>query len=261
MKNLNFILIALMVFISSAVFAQTDNFNYQAALRDASGDILQNQSVSIVFSIRKGSASGTEVYAESHSATTNDQGLVNLSIGSGTLASGSFSAIDWSSSSHFLKVTVNGTDMGASKFLSVPYANYAKSAGSSSCCGFRASDNATQQIIPAASQTKINYTTEKYDDGGNYNSSNSTYTAPSDGLYHFDCSIGLDNTEYKYLYLSVNGLSQVTLAENRNGYYQLSLDLMLNAGDEVAVGAYVFTSPSTVIWNGTGSNFSGHKVY
>ena len=129
MKHLNFLFLVLMLIVSSALVAQTDNFNYQAAIRDASGEVMQNDNVTIVFSIRSNSASGTEVYTETHNATTNDQGLVNLSIGSGTVGTGNFAAIDWSSNSHFLNVEVNGTDMGTLEFKSVPYANYAQTAG------------------------------------------------------------------------------------------------------------------------------------
>lgn len=128
MKKLNLILTAMILFVSTSVFAQSDKFNYQAAIRDASGEIMQNESVTIAFSIKSGSASGTEVYAETHSATTNDQGLVNLAIGSGTATSGTFSAIDWSTNSHFLNLKIDGTDMGTSEFNSVPYANYAQEA-------------------------------------------------------------------------------------------------------------------------------------
>lgn len=129
MKKLNFFLTAMILFVSTSIFAQSDKFNYQAAIRDASGEIMQNESVTIAFSIKSGSASGTEVYAETHSATTNDQGLVNLTIGSGTATSGTFSTIDWSANNHFLNVKIDGTDMGTSEFQSVPYANYAETAG------------------------------------------------------------------------------------------------------------------------------------
>lgn len=129
MKKLNLILTAMILFLSTSVYAQSDKFNYQAAIRDASGEIIQNESVSISFSIKAGSASGTEIYAETHSATTNNQGLVNLSIGSGTASAGTFSTINWSANAHFLNVNLDGTDMETSEFKSVPYANYAQTAG------------------------------------------------------------------------------------------------------------------------------------
>ena len=129
MKKLNLILLAVMLFVSSALVAQTDNFNYQAAVRDANGEVLQNENVNIQFSIRQASASGTEVYAETHNVSTNDQGLVNLSIGGGTATVGTFSTINWSTNSHFINVKVDGVDMGTSELKSVPYANYAQNAG------------------------------------------------------------------------------------------------------------------------------------
>ena len=77
------------------------------------------------------------VYEESHSATTSQIGLVNLSIGEGTVMSGSFSTIDWGNHNYFIEVAVdiNGGSnyivMGSTQLRSVPYALYAENSGSS----------------------------------------------------------------------------------------------------------------------------------
>ena len=82
----------------------------------------------------QGSATGTQVYSENHSVTTNDFGLVNLQIGQGTILSGDFSTIDWGNDSYFLNIQIDQgsgfVDMGTQQFISVPYAMYAKTAGS-----------------------------------------------------------------------------------------------------------------------------------
>ncbi|MBN1820769.1 MAG: hypothetical protein JW833_08630, partial [Prolixibacteraceae bacterium] len=50
--------------ISLTVLSQTpQSFNYQAVLRDASGQVLANQQVEISISILQGSASGFEVFS------------------------------------------------------------------------------------------------------------------------------------------------------------------------------------------------------
>jgi hypothetical protein len=85
---------------------------------------MANSTASIQLIILQGSATGTEVYNETHSVTTNELGLVSLALGS--KSPGSFSDIDWSTGSYFLKVVVNGTEMGTSQLLSVPYALFAE---------------------------------------------------------------------------------------------------------------------------------------
>jgi carbonic anhydrase/acetyltransferase-like protein (isoleucine patch superfamily) len=106
--------------------AQSPNsFKYQAILRDGNGNIKASASANLRIDILQGSASGTIIYAETFAAQTNAFGLVNLEIGKGTIVSGNFSAIDWSAGPYFVKVSVDGTEMGTSQLLSVPYAMYA----------------------------------------------------------------------------------------------------------------------------------------
>ena len=76
----------------------------------------------------------TAVYVETHTETTNENGLVILEIGGGNAVDGTFSGIDWSTGMYFLKAETDltgGTDYtitGLSQLLSVPYALYSKSA-------------------------------------------------------------------------------------------------------------------------------------
>jgi hypothetical protein len=119
------------VLFTVILFSQPSLFKYQAVLRDASGNLQTNKSVIIIASILHDSISGSSVYSESHNATTNAYGLVNLTIGGGSIVSGSFLTIDWSNGPYFIKITVDGTEMGTSQLLSVPYALYAKTSGKS----------------------------------------------------------------------------------------------------------------------------------
>lgn len=109
--------------------------------------------------------------------------------------------------------------------------------------------------------TIVKFVNENYDPTNAYNSSTSTFTAPSDGFYHFDTEVGLTGTDYKYLYIQVNGANITAVSGSYDGYYSLSTNVYLNTGDEVRVTSYCFTSNSTVIWNGVGNSFSGYKVY
>jgi len=101
-------------------------FNYQAIARNAQGQLLTNTQVSFQIAILKSSISGPSVYTETFSPSTNNFGLVNLNIGSGKLVSGSFADIDWGADTYYIKVWLNGAEMGVSQLLSVPYALYAK---------------------------------------------------------------------------------------------------------------------------------------
>ena len=118
--------------------AQAPNaLNYQAVARDNAGQIIANQNVSIRFSILDGSPTGSILFSETHSATTNTLGLFTTSIGGGTAILGSFSTINWGvGGSKWLKVELdpNGGStyslLGTSQLLSVPYALYAATSGS-----------------------------------------------------------------------------------------------------------------------------------
>jgi len=79
---------AFMAFVFIGLAQVPDAFNYQAIVRNNSGEVLANQPVSLRISVLQGSESGTVKYAETHAISTNAYGLVNLKIGDGTLLSG-----------------------------------------------------------------------------------------------------------------------------------------------------------------------------
>ena len=114
-------------------FAQSvpQGINYQAVARDASGVELTNQTLTIQLSVISGSSTGSVSWQETHSVTTNDFGLFTAVIGGGTSTGGGTSAtfddVDWGSITHFLKVEMNGVDMGTTQMMSVPYALHAAS--------------------------------------------------------------------------------------------------------------------------------------
>ena len=114
---------------------------YQAVARNVSGSLVTNQSVSLRFTIHDGTATGTTVYKETQTATTNALGLFIVNIGQGTPVTGTFSAINWSSGSKFTQVEIDITggtiyvDMGTQQMLSVPYAQFANKAASAAPSG------------------------------------------------------------------------------------------------------------------------------
>jgi len=107
-------------------------FSYQAVVRNSSGEIIASQTVKFQFTILRDSESGTPVYQETHSVTTNSFGLANLKVGMGTKVSGTFDPSSWGDNPHFLKVELDPaggstfTELGTTQLLAVPYAFHAK---------------------------------------------------------------------------------------------------------------------------------------
>ena len=133
------IIILLVLVAMSNIFAQApQSFKYQAVVRDISGTVLSNQNVGFQISILQGSETGSSVYTETFTTTTNSYGLVNLNIGEGTIVNGNFTTIDWGTNTYFVKVELDengGTNynlLGTSKLNSVPYALHSKTAENAS---------------------------------------------------------------------------------------------------------------------------------
>ncbi len=132
MKKSNFLIVLLVLLTLAGLPQVPDAFNYQAIVRNSSGDVVSNQTVSFRISILKNSTSGTVVFSETQNTQTNNFGLVNLKIGKGTRVSGNFDPANWGSNSHFIKIEfdANGGSsyslLGNSELLSVPYAFHAQ---------------------------------------------------------------------------------------------------------------------------------------
>jgi len=128
MKKLYFLLL----FVTAGLMAQVpQGFSYQAVALNVSGAAVVSAPVKIRVSILEESATGTASYVETHNPTTNNVGLFTLTIGQGTATAGTFSGVNWSQNSKFLKVEmdvnngVNYITVGSSQLLSVPYAMFA----------------------------------------------------------------------------------------------------------------------------------------
>jgi len=131
MKKLLIILFCLFLFLPLAFSQAPEGFSYQAVVRNDKGEPLTGRSVAFRFRIVQGTPAGQVVYSERHDANTDDYGFVALSIGEGEVISGNFGSVDWGAGIFFLNValdTLGGSsfsDMGTTRFLSVPYALYA----------------------------------------------------------------------------------------------------------------------------------------
>ena len=110
-------------------------FNYQATVRNSSGDLIVNTNVYFKFNVIQGSQTAVPIFTETHYVPTDDLGQVNLVIGQGTANTGTFSELDWSQGSYYLGIELNTGSgyvaMGTTQLLSVPYALYAENSGNS----------------------------------------------------------------------------------------------------------------------------------
>ena len=111
--------------------AQTpQKMSYQAVIRNSSDALVANTQIGIEINIRQGSQTGTVVYTETQTPTTNANGLVSIEIGGGA----GFSTINWASDNYIETKTAvvapltTYTITGVSQLLSVPYALNAKTA-------------------------------------------------------------------------------------------------------------------------------------
>jgi hypothetical protein len=130
MKNLFAFIFAVVACLQLQAQAP-QRFSYQAVVRDGSNTLVTNSTVGMRVSLLQGNASGPTVYVETHSPTTNTNGLVSLAVGGGTVISGSMANIDWIDGPYFIRTEADpdgGTNYsidGVSQLLSVPYALHA----------------------------------------------------------------------------------------------------------------------------------------
>ena len=130
-------LFTLFVFvITITTFAQApQGFNYQATVRNNTGDLIVNTNVYFKFNVMQGTQTSLPVFTEVHYVPTDDLGQVTLIIGQGTATTGTFLELDWSLGSYYLGIeldTGNGyVARCTTQLLSVPYALYAENSGNS----------------------------------------------------------------------------------------------------------------------------------
>jgi len=131
MKQVSFLIFFMLLGLFS--FSQAPAYmSYQSVIRNSSNMLIINTAVTVRVSILQGSSSGTAVYVETHTPTTNPNGMASLSIGAGNLVSGSFAGINWGNGPYFIKTETDPTGgttytiSGTTQLMSVPYALYAE---------------------------------------------------------------------------------------------------------------------------------------
>lgn len=106
--------------------------NYQAVIRDAGGNLIKEQQITLQFSFYDTTQISDPAYVEQHVTTTSELGYVHLLLGTGDQVAGAFDQISWRSKAVFLEIDLdegNGwTNLGINQLNTVPFSEYAEQA-------------------------------------------------------------------------------------------------------------------------------------
>ena len=139
MKKLLLLIFTIVLFESvQAQIPQT--LNYQGIARNANGEPIRYQEISVRISIIDSALAGKVVYQATSRVRTNYVGLFNIVIGSpdAIYVLGNISGVDWATGNKHIKLEIdpagqsNFTIAGITKLQSVPFALYASPTGSAS---------------------------------------------------------------------------------------------------------------------------------
>ncbi len=123
MKKNYLISIALLFFgIINAQEAQKNFINYQGVARNAENQLMAGENMVLGIDLKIGSPVATPTYSENHSITTDTNGVFSLKIGNGNTTSGDYNSIPWGSGATFVTVSINGSEIGTTEMMAVPYA-------------------------------------------------------------------------------------------------------------------------------------------
>ncbi len=131
MRRLTFVFVVIIGLIPIIAYSQVpEQLNYQAVIKDGSGELVADKDVTIKISILANSMDGDLLYSETYLVKTTKTGVVNIKIGSGTPEFGTFGSINWETGTKYLKTEIDiediFVDVGTVQLVSVPYALFAK---------------------------------------------------------------------------------------------------------------------------------------
>jgi len=121
----NYLLLLMAIFLSGASFAQEVQksfINYQGLARNSENQLMANESMTIGIALKMGNANEAPLYSENHTISTDANGVFSLKIGNGDTTSGDFGEIPWGSNAAFVTVSINGSEIGTTEMMAVPYA-------------------------------------------------------------------------------------------------------------------------------------------
>lgn len=133
----------LLLCMNNKTFAQ-NSMNFQGVARNTNGIILASQPIAIRLSIIQGSATGTVLYQETKTVTTNAQGIFNIVIGDpngATSTIGTYNNITWQTPPHFIRLEMDPTagnnfaTLGTTQLQFVAYAQFANAVAAENIVG------------------------------------------------------------------------------------------------------------------------------
>ena len=137
-KNQKILKIAFLLTLLFSIFSVEAQIysgpTYQAVVRNSSNVLISNTLVGVKISILQSTPTGTVVFSERHTPTTNANGLATFVISEGTPIIGGYFGIDWLTGPYFIKTETdptggtNYTISGTSQINSVPYALWTENA-------------------------------------------------------------------------------------------------------------------------------------
>jgi hypothetical protein len=263
-----------------SVKGQNSNIPFQGIALDNQNKALSQKTIGLKLSLLDGSSTGTLVYAERHTSTTDNFGLFQLNIGEGTALTSTFSAIDWSKSNYYVKVEMdllggtNYTVNTVTKLGYAPFAFYAQTAKSLTTIGgqnLAIGEHAMVGLQTGVNNVAIGYASMFQSSGA---ASKNTFVGVRTGEYNtadFNTGIGFEslsrnttgtaNTALGALSLGANttasanvAIGQSSLGRTTSGGNNTTVgnESMLSnttGYSNVAIGNQAMRNASTAYWN------------
>lgn len=239
----NKLLTLLFTLLAGSIFAQgiPQGMNYQAVARDKSGAILADQEIFLKVSLLSEPANTPVVYySEVQRVVTNKFGLFTAVVGKGSLLSGEWYRIPWSSKEIWmdLSVKLNLNDefisISNAKLLAVPYAYHAGTAAA-------LTGGYTPYIIPGSTGNGIGILAAGPVKSDNWSCKGNLQAYPPDSY--------LGNGDSLDLMIKTNGIERMKIVASGNISMKKSLDIGvdLTVARDVTVGRNLFVKANGVI--------------
>ena len=118
-----------LLFAVTFIHAQSHaRLSYQSVVRNPENQLVVQEEITVQFQLHNHTPSDPAVYAEQHTVTSNQNGLISLTIGEGTGQTGNIDAVTWNDAYICTQYSLAGELMLADtqKITAVPYACYAE---------------------------------------------------------------------------------------------------------------------------------------
>ncbi len=265
--QLTTIILFFFTFTFTFTFAQAPSkMSYQAVIRNSSNALVSNQPVGMRISILQGTANGTSVYVETQIPTTNDNGLVSIEIGGGSVVSGTFASINWANGPYFIKTETDpsgGTSYsitGTSQLLSVPYVFFsANGIQSVSAIGDTLYlGNGAHLIIPGISAANTSGSSGPYPVGSVFCNGPTAVvdvTNPATGKVWMDRNLGAAQVATSSTDTNAHGdLYQWGRRSDGHQCRNSSTTITLSSSDQPAQGSFITINSGYFDWRSPNNN-------